>query len=101
MGLDVYRSTRIDRLRGSRVLSMLNDAPLDSEYRLQLVKVDFSALGPISAAGRSYYNIEGILDQQRVTNFLAASLRLAPADVTQVIRYFNELQLTWDDIGGT
>lgn len=39
MGLGIWNSTRADRLPGSRVLSILNNGPLDSPQRKQLVRL--------------------------------------------------------------
>lgn len=44
MALDVWRSTRLDRLVGSRILNMVNNDALDSPKRMQALKLTSSSL---------------------------------------------------------
>lgn len=98
MGLDVWQSTRLDRFCGSRVLSMLNNDPIDSTKRMQTIKVvpvtdDFEGgdrhlIDDTDAALQPSISVKPsqLKDLQVMAHHLRASLRLRSSDVSKVIR---------------
>lgn len=84
MGRDVWQSTRCDRFRGSRILSMLNDSPADSTKRLQTIKLVRGAGSGILA-----YHGKDVKRQHEhfrlMAHFLRMSLGLCPRDIGSFI----------------
>ena len=87
MGLNVWKSTRLDRFAGSRVLSMANNEAMNSIKRMQTVKLvliddDYPALSSDTSIDLNGY--------QTMVHYLRASLRLGAADTSRVVRLLAE-----------
>lgn len=84
IGRAVWQSTRDDRFRGSRILSILNNDPIGSSNRLQTVKL-------VRGSGTGVLQYEGgdIDGRHRlfhlIAHFLEISLRLSPRDIGNFI----------------
>ncbi len=87
MGLDVWQSTRLDRLSGSRVFSMTNNSPLDSHDRMQRIKISRSTSATFLQHDLASYNLpEGALrEYQAMVHFLRSSRRINTGHLTALI----------------
>lgn len=78
MGIDVWQSTRCDRFKGSRIMSMANNDPVDSPNRLQTIKV-VKASTPVEKTSVTP-------EHQLMAHFLRAGIRLNSTDISKVMR---------------
>lgn len=81
MGLDPWKSTRLDRFAGSRVFSAANNESLCSADRLQTVRL--SPMAEVPPAGPN--TLHEIVSYQHMAHFLGASLRIGPCGTLTVM----------------
>ncbi|KAK4621630.1 hypothetical protein CLAFUW4_07400 [Fulvia fulva] len=91
MGQDVWQSTRCDRHAGSRVMTMVNNDPLDSVKRMQVIKLHTVPAEPGPCPGAMEHNGTEL---QVLAHFLRASLRLNPFDLSIVVTALAEGSLS-------
>ena len=81
MGLAVWNSTRLDRFAGSRILSMANNDPIDSDKRMQTIKISESN----TTNALELMDINHVQEYQTMVHFLRVSLRLGHSDATKIV----------------